>query len=145
MSRNRAGLEQAESRLGAVCQSLPFSSLSDPSICTCISPFQLFQRPPPRPRHRRPPSWIHPQKYQTSSRYLTISLQNVFSLSKKYALSSFLSFCSPPSRQIGFGNWGSVWLCHPKSSSGKVKDMKVAVKLVHRSKTSTTAARVRSL
>lgn len=90
-------------------------------------------------------SWIHPQRYQTSSRSLTISLQNVFSLSKKYALSSFLFFCSPCSLQIGFGNWGSVWLCHPKSSSGKVKDMKVAVKLVHRSKTSTTAARVRSL
>jgi hypothetical protein len=49
--------------------------------------------------------------------------------------------------QIGFGNWGSVWLCRPKSnsSSDKHKDVEVAVKLVHRSKTSTTAARVRSL
>lgn len=54
--------------------------------------------------------------------------------------------------QIGFGNWGSVWLCRPKpdppSSSGappKPNDNKIAVKLVHRSKTSTTAARVRSL
>ena len=50
--------------------------------------------------------------------------------------------------QIGFGNWGSVWLCRPKgesSSSSQLQDDKIAVKLVHRSKTSTTAARVRSL
>ncbi|KAF5382497.1 hypothetical protein D9615_003045 [Tricholomella constricta] len=55
--------------------------------------------------------------------------------------------------RIGFGNWGSVWLCRPKPSTGSpgadglanVPDQKIAVKLVHRSKTSTTAARVRSL
>ncbi|KAI6098294.1 hypothetical protein EDD16DRAFT_1527318, partial [Pisolithus croceorrhizus] len=47
--------------------------------------------------------------------------------------------------KIGFGNWGSVWLCRPKSSSRKQRDIEVAVKLVHRSKTPTTAARVRSL
>lgn len=47
--------------------------------------------------------------------------------------------------KIGFGNWGSVWLCRPKSSSGRPRDVEVAVKLVHRSKTPTTAARVRSL
>ena len=57
--------------------------------------------------------------------------------------------------QIGFGNWGSVWLCRPKDDEGQpvpddaaveARGMgKVAVKLVHRSKTSTTAARVRSL
>lgn len=53
--------------------------------------------------------------------------------------------------QIGFGNWGSVWLCRPKSdpasnsSPTKYKHVKIAVKLVHRSKTQTTAARVRSL
>ena len=52
--------------------------------------------------------------------------------------------------QIGFGNWGSVWLCRPrpaKTSDGKVRPLgqKIAVKVVHRSKTSTTAARVRSL
>ncbi|KAG6891525.1 hypothetical protein C0992_005060 [Termitomyces sp. T32_za158] len=50
------------------------------------------------------------------------------------------------SDQIGFGNWGSVWLCRPKSSKdGRPHDQKIAVKLVHRSKTSTTAARIRSL
>lgn len=50
--------------------------------------------------------------------------------------------------QIGFGNWGSVWLCRPKPTRDgltSVPDQKIAVKLVHRSKTSTTAARVRSL
>jgi serine/threonine-protein kinase GIN4 len=46
--------------------------------------------------------------------------------------------------QIGFGNWGSVWLCQPRVSDGG-EDTKLAVKLVHRSKTTTTAARVRSL
>jgi hypothetical protein len=46
--------------------------------------------------------------------------------------------------QIGFGNWGSVWLCRPRASSAG-NDTKLAVKLVHRSKTATTAARVRSL
>ncbi|KIJ62557.1 hypothetical protein HYDPIDRAFT_93826 [Hydnomerulius pinastri MD-312] len=65
---------------------------------------------------------------------------DVFSLSD-HLLAERLQFV----KEIGFGNWGSVWLCRPKSSSGKHKDMEVAVKLVHRSKTSTTAARVRSL
>ena len=46
--------------------------------------------------------------------------------------------------QIGFGNWGSVWLCQPRVSDS-ADDTKLAVKLVHRSKTTTTAARVRSL
>ncbi|KAF7299648.1 Protein kinase domain-containing protein [Mycena chlorophos] len=51
--------------------------------------------------------------------------------------------------EIGFGNWGSVWRCRPKDvcdaevTSGQ--ESTIAVKLVHRSKTSTTAARVRSL
>lgn len=54
--------------------------------------------------------------------------------------------------EIGFGNWGSVWLCRPKISSDasdedriQNREQKIAVKLVHRSKTTTTAARVRSL
>ena len=55
--------------------------------------------------------------------------------------------------QIGFGNWGSVWLCRPKGNPmspsadrlTKLQDVKVAVKVVHRTKTTTTAARVRSL
>ncbi|KAG2121098.1 hypothetical protein DEU56DRAFT_873834 [Suillus clintonianus] len=67
---------------------------------------------------------------------------DVFSLSDQL-LAERLQFV----KEIGFGNWGSVWLCRPKSSSSsdKHKDVQVAVKLVHRSKTSTTAARVRSL
>ncbi|KAI6016226.1 kinase-like protein [Pisolithus marmoratus] len=65
---------------------------------------------------------------------------DVFSLSDQL-LAERLHFV----KEIGFGNWGSVWLCRPKSSSGKQRDVQVAVKLVHRSKTPTTAARVRSL
>ncbi|KAJ7147185.1 kinase-like domain-containing protein [Mycena crocata] len=80
---------------------------------------------------------------------------DVFSLSDQ-VLSDKLQFIE----EIGFGNWGSVWLCRPKedlasssdepnppSAEGLVelRETKIAVKLVHRSKTSTTAARVRSL
>ncbi|KAG6853054.1 hypothetical protein C0991_007198 [Blastosporella zonata] len=72
---------------------------------------------------------------------------DVFSLSDQ-VLSDRLHFIE----EIGFGNWGSVWLCRPKPRTGASKngfsdapDQKLAVKLVHRSKTSTTAARVRSL
>ncbi|TFK95795.1 kinase-like protein [Pterulicium gracile] len=46
-------------------------------------------------------------------------------------------------QEIGFGNWGSVWLCKPKRE--EEGSHKIAVKLVHRSKTKTTAARVKSL
>ncbi|KAF7298854.1 Protein kinase domain-containing protein [Mycena indigotica] len=72
---------------------------------------------------------------------------DVFSLSDQ-VLSEKLQFIE----EIGFGNWGSVWLCRPKdgllnNNDGVVtlQESKIAVKLVHRSKTSTTAARVRSL
>ncbi|KAG8984433.1 hypothetical protein FRB93_006566 [Tulasnella sp. JGI-2019a] len=44
--------------------------------------------------------------------------------------------------EIGFGNWGSVWSCYTRNTPTREK---VAVKLVHRSKTPTTAARVKSL
>ncbi|EGN98503.1 hypothetical protein SERLA73DRAFT_110041 [Serpula lacrymans var. lacrymans S7.3] len=64
---------------------------------------------------------------------------DIFSLSD-HLLAERLHFI----KEIGFGNWGSVWLCRPKHSSSE-SDHHVAVKLVHRSKTSTTAARVRSL
>ncbi|KAH8082009.1 hypothetical protein BXZ70DRAFT_631704 [Cristinia sonorae] len=72
---------------------------------------------------------------------------DIFSISDQ-VLADRLQFIE----EIGFGNWGSVWLCRPKpdppSSSGgppRPNENKIAVKLVHRSKTSTTAARVRSL
>ncbi|KAJ7288021.1 hypothetical protein C8J57DRAFT_1459679 [Mycena rebaudengoi] len=73
---------------------------------------------------------------------------DVFSLSDQ-VLSDKLQFVE----EIGFGNWGSVWLCRPKEDPDspsadnlvKLQETKIAVKLVHRSKTSTTAARVRSL
>ncbi|KAJ7784292.1 hypothetical protein B0H16DRAFT_1491934 [Mycena metata] len=73
---------------------------------------------------------------------------DVFSLSDQ-VLSDKLQFVE----EIGYGNWGSVWLCRPKEDPGsptadglvKLQETKIAVKLVHRSKTSTTAARVRSL
>lgn len=47
---------------------------------------------------------------------------------------------SPIVEEVGYGMWGSVWKCE-----GRATNAVVAVKLVHRSKTSTTAARVRSL
>ncbi|TFK91868.1 hypothetical protein K466DRAFT_481834 [Polyporus arcularius HHB13444] len=67
---------------------------------------------------------------------------DIFSISDQ-VLADRLQFIE----EIGFGNWGSVWLCQPKgeSSANPLQDSKIAVKLVHRSKTSTTAARVRSL
>ncbi|KZV92720.1 kinase-like protein [Exidia glandulosa HHB12029] len=44
--------------------------------------------------------------------------------------------------EVGSGNWGSVWMCTRKDTSADT----LAVKLVHRrSKTKTSAARVRSL
>ncbi|KAI0291220.1 hypothetical protein B0F90DRAFT_389811 [Multifurca ochricompacta] len=64
---------------------------------------------------------------------------DIFSLSDR-VLAEKLQFI----KEIGFGNWGSVWLCQPRVSDS-VDDTKLAVKLVHRSKTATTAARVRSL
>ncbi|PPQ85184.1 hypothetical protein CVT25_004191 [Psilocybe cyanescens] len=70
---------------------------------------------------------------------------DIFSLTDQI-LSDRLEFIE----EIGFGNWGSVWLCKPKPTTtkdGVVRPIgsKLAVKLVHRSKTATTAARVRSL
>ncbi|KAI0061549.1 hypothetical protein BV25DRAFT_1916896 [Artomyces pyxidatus] len=67
---------------------------------------------------------------------------DIFSLSDQ-VLGDRLHFIE----EIGFGNWGSVWLCRPKGGEGRDSrdDVKLAVKLVHRSKTTTTAARVRSL
>ncbi|KAF8132205.1 hypothetical protein K438DRAFT_1998613 [Mycena galopus ATCC 62051] len=73
---------------------------------------------------------------------------DVFSISDQ-VLSDKLQFVE----EIGYGNWGSVWLCRPKEDPDspdadglvKLQETKIAVKLVHRSKTSTTAARVRSL
>ncbi|PFH46524.1 hypothetical protein AMATHDRAFT_199381 [Amanita thiersii Skay4041] len=73
---------------------------------------------------------------------------DIFSLSDQ-VLADKLQFI----KEIGFGNWGSVWLCRPKLSPDspsendlvKTHEDDIAVKLVHRSKTATTAARVRSL
>ncbi|QRV86563.1 CAMK/CAMK1 protein kinase [Ceratobasidium sp. AG-Ba] len=65
----------------------------------------------------------------------------IFSLSDQQ-LSEKMKFI----QEIGFGNWGSVWLCEPRLAEDRaVFGERVAVKLVHRSKTPTTAARVRSL
>ncbi|KAH9057506.1 kinase-like protein [Lactarius vividus] len=64
---------------------------------------------------------------------------DIFSLSDR-VLAEKLQFV----KEIGFGNWGSVWLCRPRVPDS-ADDTKLAVKLVHRSKTTTTAARVRSL
>ncbi|KAI0693211.1 hypothetical protein BC835DRAFT_1546100 [Cytidiella melzeri] len=73
---------------------------------------------------------------------------DIFSISDQ-VLADRLQFIE----EIGFGNWGSVWACRPKpdpsspptDSPHASESTKIAVKLVHRSKTPTTAARVRSL
>ncbi|CUA75070.1 Cell surface glycoprotein 1 [Rhizoctonia solani] len=66
---------------------------------------------------------------------------DIFSLSDQQ-LSDKLKFV----KEVGFGNWGSVWLCEPRFAEEQVAfGSQIAVKLVHRSKTPTTAARVRSL
>ncbi|KAG8879250.1 hypothetical protein FRB97_001834 [Tulasnella sp. 331] len=62
---------------------------------------------------------------------------DIFSISDE-ELQERLQFIS----EIGFGNWGSVWSCYTNNTPTRDK---VAVKLVHRSKTPTTAARVKSL
>lgn len=74
---------------------------------------------------------------------------DIFSLSDS-VLSSKLRFIE----EIGFGNWGSVWLCNPKNNPtshaaddfDRVLQPQIAVKLVHRNtKSKTTVARVKSL
>ncbi|KAF8682207.1 kinase-like protein [Rhizoctonia solani] len=66
---------------------------------------------------------------------------DIFSLSDQQ-LSDKMKFV----KEVGFGNWGSVWLCEPRLAEERaVYGSQIAVKLVHRSKTPTTAARVRSL
>ncbi|KAK4051610.1 hypothetical protein OIV83_002750 [Microbotryomycetes sp. JL201] len=45
--------------------------------------------------------------------------------------------------EIGFGNWGSVWEC--KKRTEPKKGLTVSTKLVHRSKSTTSSARVKSL
>ncbi|WWD18784.1 hypothetical protein CI109_103239 [Kwoniella shandongensis] len=93
-------------------------------------------------------------------------VDDIFSLTDQQ-LSERFTFIT----EIGFGNWGSVWLCKPKhprasvlggaeasgnaavvrlgkkaaASGGSGAGGKVAIKLVHRSKTATTAARVKAL
>ncbi|KDQ62647.1 hypothetical protein JAAARDRAFT_121619 [Jaapia argillacea MUCL 33604] len=64
---------------------------------------------------------------------------DIFSLSDQVLAEKFQFV-----QEIGFGNWGSVWLCRPKADPSSSLEG-VAVKLVHRAKTPTTAARVRSL
>ncbi|KAJ1309954.1 hypothetical protein OPQ81_006713 [Rhizoctonia solani] len=66
---------------------------------------------------------------------------DIFSLSDQQ-LSDKLKFV----KEVGFGNWGSVWLCESRFPEEQAMfGHQIAVKLVHRSKTPTTAARVRSL
>ncbi|CAE6423777.1 unnamed protein product [Rhizoctonia solani] len=66
---------------------------------------------------------------------------DIFSLSDQQ-LSDKMKFV----KEVGFGNWGSVWLCEPRLAEERaVFGSQIAVKLVHRSKTPTTTARVRSL
>ncbi|KAK4689689.1 hypothetical protein P7C73_g420, partial [Tremellales sp. Uapishka_1] len=111
--------------------------------------------PPPQPQSEE--DTLHPAISQTLAQH-----DDIFSLTDQQ-LSNRFTFI----KEIGYGNWGSVWLCRPKhlrSSQLSVEDVaagklgrasvslggggaggKVAVKLVHREKSPTTAARVRAL
>ncbi|CCA67823.1 hypothetical protein PIIN_01647 [Serendipita indica DSM 11827] len=66
---------------------------------------------------------------------------NVFSMTDE-SLANRYKFV----KEHGVGNWGSVWLATDKTSASQAEGHpKVAIKVVHRSKTQTTAARVRAL
>ncbi|KAJ3731278.1 hypothetical protein DFJ43DRAFT_438028 [Lentinula guzmanii] len=66
---------------------------------------------------------------------------DVFSFQDDEELSNRLQFI----KEIGCGNWGSVWLCELKDED-RVQKRPLATKLVHRNKESkTSAARVKSL
>ncbi|KAJ3777497.1 CAMK/CAMKL/MARK protein kinase [Lentinula raphanica] len=66
---------------------------------------------------------------------------DVFSFQDDEELSNRLQFV----KEIGCGNWGSVWLCELKGED-RVHKRPLATKLVHRNKESkTSAARVKSL
>ncbi|WWC88336.1 uncharacterized protein L201_003246 [Kwoniella dendrophila CBS 6074] len=117
-------------------------------------------------RHDNGEETLHP-----ALNTITSGTDDIFSLTDQQ-LSDRFTFIS----EIGFGNWGSVWLCKPKhlrssyhlnnpqhqqmneneravirlgkksvASGGSGAAGKVAIKLVHRSRTATTAARVRAL
>lgn len=79
----------------------------------------------------------------------TVSLnhhQNLFSDGMRHWwlvwISTFIQF----ENEIGFGNWGSIWRISTNSSSHHGSPKTLAIKLVHRDKSSnTTSARVKSL
>ncbi|KAF8340367.1 kinase-like domain-containing protein [Cantharellus anzutake] len=48
-------------------------------------------------------------------------------------------------QEIGYGNWGSVWSCRSRVGTPAQTRRRLAVKLVHRTSSRTTPARVRSL
>lgn len=102
----------------------------------------------------QPPTQFHPPGEDTlhpNIATVTSGADDIFSLTDQQ-LSDRFTFIS----EIGFGNWGSVWLCKPKharssqlsepggvvklgkqaaASRGSGAGGKVAIKLVHRSKT----------
>ncbi|KAK8858890.1 hypothetical protein IAR55_003121 [Kwoniella newhampshirensis] len=101
----------------------------------------------------------HPHIYA-----MTSQVDDIFSLTDEQLANRFI-FIS----EVGFGNWGSVWLCKPKrprasrlgdgDAQGMVVKLgrkaaagggsgacgKVAIKLVHRTNSETTALRVKAL
>ncbi|CAA7265469.1 unnamed protein product [Cyclocybe aegerita] len=117
-------------------------------MCVVAQFIHGSERPPAPTLNRKAGAATNAMDPTTSSQLPTLPTEgsnDIFSLSDQ-TLSERLEFVE----EIGFGNWGSVWLCRPKPATkddGTVRPLgqKIAVKLVHRSKTSTTAARVRSL
>lgn len=115
-----------------------FSTVSDLATPASADAFLDSRSSPDRTPTRAPvaPAAVPPP---TSNREPT-----VLSLSDE-ALSEALTF----HKEVGYGNWGSVWLCTRKTSrptSAPVPPRKVAVKLVHRStRSTTTTARIQAL
>lgn len=132
----------------------------------CRGPFTWSGSTPskshsPSCRVPHPPPWTAlvlkralPTSFLSQTKVLLTPSSNLTYTHCATVLSDKLQFVE----EIGFGNWGSVWLCRPKEDLSaspddptspsevlRLKETKLAVKLVHRSKTSTTAARVRSL
>ncbi|KAG8744746.1 hypothetical protein FRC10_009511 [Ceratobasidium sp. 414] len=131
MPQPSRGMPNSATSTASSCFPSTSSSLADPS--TSETSHSAFEDKPVKPSSSLLNNhMISSGEHQSS---------DIFSLSDQQ-LSEKMRFI----QEIGFGNWGSVWLCEPRIAEERATyGDRVAVKLVHRSKTPTTAARVRSL
>ncbi|KAG9089035.1 hypothetical protein FS749_001666, partial [Ceratobasidium sp. UAMH 11750] len=131
MPQSSRGVPKSATSTASSCFPSTSSSLADP--CTSETSHSAFEDKPIKPSSAVSNKIVISSGEHQSS--------DIFSLSDQQ-LSEKMRFI----QEIGFGNWGSVWLCEPRIAEERATyGDRVAVKLVHRSKTPTTAARVRSL